>query len=63
MERRVPWLKKLILAASGVIAIPLSLWAWLDGGARPLSLVNEKVGPTWNGVALVCYFFGVTAWR
>jgi len=25
MERRVPWLKNLILAASGVIAIPLSL--------------------------------------
>lgn len=60
MERRGPWLKKVILAASGVIAIPLSLWAWLDGGSRPLSLVNEKVGPTWNGVALVCYFFGVT---
>jgi phosphoserine phosphatase RsbU/P len=60
IERRVPWLKKVILAASAVIVIPLSLWAWLDGGSRPLALVEEKVGKTGTGVALVCYFFGVT---
>jgi sigma-B regulation protein RsbU (phosphoserine phosphatase) len=60
IERRVPWLKRVILVASAVIVIPLSLWAWLDGGSRPLALVEEKVGPTWTGVAVVCYFFGVT---
>ena len=60
IERRVPWLKKVILVASAVIIIPLSLWAWLDGDSRPLALIEEKVGPTWTGVAVVCYFFGVT---
>jgi membrane-associated protease RseP (regulator of RpoE activity) len=44
IERRVPWLKKWILAASAVIVIPLSLWAWFDGGSRPLALVEDKVG-------------------
>jgi sigma-B regulation protein RsbU (phosphoserine phosphatase) len=61
IERHVPWLKKVILAASAVIVIPLSLWAWLEGGSRPLALVKERVGVTGTAVALVCYFFGITS--
>jgi sigma-B regulation protein RsbU (phosphoserine phosphatase) len=59
IERRVPWLKNAILVAAAVIVMPLSMWTWLDGGSRPIALIEEKVGPTATAMAAVCNFFGV----
>jgi phosphoserine phosphatase RsbU/P len=59
IDRRVPWLKSVLLAGAALVVVPLSLWALVDGGSRPLILVAERLGKTVHAVTLSAYVFGV----
>ncbi len=61
IDRRLPWLKSLILVAAGAIVIPLSLWTLIDGGSRPLLLLKERLPSSLRTPVLVLYLLGVTA--
>lgn len=59
IDRRMPWLKSALLAGAALVVVPLSLWALVDGGSRPLILVAERLGKTVHAVTLSAYVFGV----
>lgn len=59
IDRRMPWLKSLILAAAAIVVVPLALWCLADGGSHPLSVLGEKLGPSKVGLVLSAHFFGV----
>ena len=59
LDRRVPWLKSLILIAAAAVVVPLSIWALVDGGSRPLELLSERLPHPLIGVVLSGYMFGV----
>lgn len=57
LDRRVPWLKTLLLAGAVAIAVPAGLWVLWAGRSRPLLELADLrgTGLLW---ALLGYFFG-----
>jgi sigma-B regulation protein RsbU (phosphoserine phosphatase) len=60
IERKVPWLKSLVLAGATLVVVPLSLWCLADGGSHPLVFLREKLGRAVIGATMSAYFLGVT---
>ena len=44
LDRRVPWLKSVLLALIAALALPLALWALVAGSFEPLLRVANQVG-------------------
>jgi len=61
IDRRVPWLKTLLLGATVVTVVPIATAALLVGGSRPLLRFGEWLGPTATTAGLSVYFFGASA--
>jgi phosphoserine phosphatase RsbU/P len=61
LDRRVPWLKNVLLGGSAAVAVPLALWALVAGGSAPLLRLVEATAPvsiavvagvSWSAVGL-----------
>ena len=44
LDRRVPWLKSVLLALTAGLALPMALWALVAGSSEPLFRVANEVG-------------------
>ena len=52
LDRRLPWLKWVLVGISTVVTLPLSLWMLWDGSSYPLWFVAEKLPWSWLGPAV-----------
>ncbi len=59
IDRRLPWLKSVLLVAAVIVAVPLGLWALLAGSSIPLQVFAGRVGEKTILPLLLGYFFGV----
>ncbi len=59
IDRRLPWLKSVLLVAAVIVALPLGLWALLAGSSIPLRVFADRVGEKLINPLLAGYFFGV----
>jgi serine phosphatase RsbU (regulator of sigma subunit) len=61
IDRRWPWLKRLLLAATLAVVVPIGLAVLAAGGSRPLVRLGAWAGPAAVTAVLSSYFFGATA--
>ena len=59
IDRRLPWLKSVLIVAAAVLAVPLGLWGLLAGSSQPLRVFADQVGEKLIGPLLTGYIFGV----
>jgi sigma-B regulation protein RsbU (phosphoserine phosphatase) len=58
LDRRVPWLKNVLLLAAAAVTVPLGLWVFLAGRSAPLSETVHFIGSPTVQLTLTTYFFG-----
>jgi sigma-B regulation protein RsbU (phosphoserine phosphatase) len=58
LDRRVPWLKTLLLLGTAAVVLPLGLSLLIAGRSDPLYAVAERVGATTLQWTLSVHFFG-----
>ncbi|MFQ5778569.1 MAG: GAF domain-containing protein, partial [Terriglobia bacterium] len=59
IDRRLPWLKSVLLVAAAIVAVPLGLWALLAGSSQPLQMFADQVGEKLTNPLVIGYIFGV----
>lgn len=59
IDRRLPWLKSVLVVAAAAVAVPLGLWALLAGSSQPLRMFAHQLGGKLINPLLIGYFFGV----
>ncbi len=59
IDRRLPWLKRVLLLAAAVLAVPLGLWGLLAGSSQPLRVFADQVGEKLINPLIIGYIFGV----
>ncbi|MCH8947238.1 MAG: SpoIIE family protein phosphatase [Acidobacteria bacterium] len=59
IDRRLPWLKSVLVVAAAVLAVPLGLWGLLAGSSQPLRVFADQVGGKLINPLLLGYIFGV----
>ncbi|MFQ5663543.1 MAG: SpoIIE family protein phosphatase [Terriglobia bacterium] len=59
IDRRLPWLKRVLLLAAAAVVLPLGLWALLAGSSQPLRVFADQVGEKLIYPLLNGYIFGV----
>ena len=58
IDRRLPWLKHLLLGLGGTVSVPLALWVLLAGSFRPLLDLGERVVESGFGFLFSGFIFG-----
>lgn len=58
LERRLPWLKWVLVGVSAIVAVPLALWILWDGSSHPLWFVAGKLPWRWLGVTTAICAYG-----
>jgi len=61
IDRRLPWLKSVLLAGAAALAVPLGIAAFWAGSFAPVFLFGDRFGHTLTSAILSSYFFGATA--
>ncbi|MFB3094592.1 MAG: GAF domain-containing protein, partial [Candidatus Acidiferrales bacterium] len=59
IDRRLPWLKSVLVVAAAAVAVPLGLWGLLAGSSQPLRVFADQVGGKLINPLLLGYIFGV----
>ncbi|MEE8200037.1 MAG: PDZ domain-containing protein, partial [Candidatus Acidoferrales bacterium] len=59
IDRRLPWLKRVLLLAGAAVAVPLGLWALLAGSSQPLQMFADQLDEKLIDPLLLGYIFGV----
>ena len=58
IDRRLPWLKSVLVVAAAAVAVPLGLWGLLAGSSQPLRVFADQVGGKLINPLLLGYIFG-----
>ena len=58
IDRRLPWLKSVLVVAATAVAVPLGLWGLLAGSSQPLQMFADQVGEKTILPLLLGYSFG-----
>ncbi|MCI0350286.1 MAG: SpoIIE family protein phosphatase, partial [Acidobacteriales bacterium] len=58
LDRRLPWLKWVLVGISAIVVVPLALWMFWDGSSYPLWLVAGKLPGSWSGAAIAFCAYG-----
>jgi phosphoserine phosphatase RsbU/P len=58
IDRRLPWLKKWLLAAAAALVVPLGIAAFRAGSFAPLFRFGDRIGETATTAGMSIYFFG-----
>ena len=58
IDRRLPWLKQLLLGLGVTVSVPLALWVLLAGSFQPLLAVGVRIFETGFGFLFSGFFFG-----
>ncbi|MDA2912452.1 SpoIIE family protein phosphatase [Acidobacteriia bacterium AH_259_A11_L15] len=58
VDRRLPWLKSVLLVAAAAVVVPLGLWGLLAGSSQPLLGFADRLGQTVTFLCVSPYFFG-----
>ena len=58
IDRRLPWLKHVLLGLAVAVSIPLGLWALLAGSSQPLVELGARVDEVGFGPLLTGFLFG-----
>ena len=58
IDRRLPWLKQVLLGLAVAVAVPLGLWAFVAGSFQPLLEVGDRVLEAGLGFLLTWFIFG-----
>lgn len=61
IDRRWPWLKRLLLVLPAAVVVPVGLAALVTGDSRPLLHLGAWAGPAVVRTVLNTYFFGASA--
>lgn len=61
IDRRWPWLKRVVLGLAAAVVVPVGLAALVMGDSRPLFHLGAWAGPAVVGTVLSTYFFGASA--
>ncbi|MFQ5724167.1 MAG: PP2C family protein-serine/threonine phosphatase, partial [Terriglobia bacterium] len=59
VDRRLPWLKRVLLLAAAAVAVPLGLWGLLAGSSQPLQVFADQVGEKLINPLIIGHLFGV----
>jgi sigma-B regulation protein RsbU (phosphoserine phosphatase) len=59
VDRRLPWLKSVLVVAAAVLVVPLGLWGLLTGSSVPLQVIAGQAGPKLINPLLIGYMLGV----
>ena len=57
IDRRVPWLKQVLLGLGVAVSIPLGLWALVAGSFQPLVELGDRI-PAGLGLLILGFVFG-----
>ncbi|MDA2913138.1 protein kinase [Acidobacteriia bacterium AH_259_A11_L15] len=58
IDRRLPWLKRVLLLAAAAVVLPLGLWGLLAGSSQPLQMFADQVGEKLIFPLVIGYIFG-----
>jgi len=58
LDRRLPALKKLLLAAAALVAFPLAVWVFAAASSQPAREWFAKLAGEWDGAILVSIYLG-----
>ena len=58
IDRRLPWLKQVLLGLAVAVSVPLGLWVLLAGSFQPLLELGDRVSEAGFGFLLNVFVFG-----